>query len=83
MTIAELYADFAESEARDESPADALQGLAISRDDGDLALLRTLPPAKRQPQLVLGAVRFLGGPVDDPAAFDPGIYVPRKDRSPE
>ncbi|NUR70646.1 MAG: hypothetical protein HOU81_07480 [Hamadaea sp.] len=27
------------------------------------------PPRKRQPQLVLAAVRLLGGPVDDPAAF--------------
>jgi len=32
-------------------------------------LLDRLPPAKRQPNLLLGAVRFLGGPVDDSASF--------------
>ena len=34
-----------------------------------LALLGTLPPAKRQPNLLFGVVRLLGGPVEDPAAF--------------
>jgi hypothetical protein len=34
-----------------------------------LCLLGRLPPAKRQPNLLFGVVRFLGGPVDDPAAF--------------
>ena len=34
-----------------------------------LALLDTLPPAKRQPNLLFGVVRLLGGPVEDPAAF--------------
>lgn len=69
VTTAEIYAEFAESEARDESPIYECLGLAISRDDEVLALLDTLPPAKRQPQLVLGVVRLLGGPVDDPLTF--------------
>ena len=34
-----------------------------------LALLGTLPPSKRQPNLLFGVVRLLGGPVHDPAAF--------------
>jgi hypothetical protein len=34
-----------------------------------LELLDTLPPPKRQPNLLLGAMRFLGGPVDSYAAF--------------
>jgi len=37
--------------------------------DEVLALLGTLPPAKRQPNLLFGVVRLLGGPVDSPAAF--------------
>jgi hypothetical protein len=31
--------------------------------------LATVPEAKRQPTLLLGAVRLLGGPVDNPAAL--------------
>lgn len=39
-------------------------------DDVELiALLDTLPAPKRQPNLLLGAVRFLGGPVDSYAVF--------------
>ena len=43
--------------------------MAVSRDDEMLSLLGMLPPAKRQPNLLFGVVRFLGGPVDDPTAF--------------
>ena len=43
--------------------------LAVAGDEEILALLDTVPAAKRQPNLLLGVVRFLGGPVDDPAAF--------------
>jgi hypothetical protein len=32
-------------------------------------LLGTLPPAKQQPNLLFGSVRFLGAPIDDPVAF--------------
>jgi hypothetical protein len=69
VTTAAWYADFATSEARGASHVYERLGLAVSRDDEVLALLDTLPPAKRQPQLVLAVVRFLGGPVEDPAAF--------------
>ncbi len=51
------------------SPAYERLALAISRDEAILALLATLPAAKRQPNLLLAVVRLLGGPVDDPAAF--------------
>ncbi|GAB2474874.1 DUF2332 domain-containing protein [Jatrophihabitans fulvus] len=44
-------------------------GLGISDDAGLCALIDTLPRSKRQPNLVLGAVRYLGGPVGDYAAF--------------
>ncbi|HYN94206.1 MAG TPA: DUF2332 domain-containing protein [Pilimelia sp.] len=69
MTIAEGYARFAAREARGVSPAYDRLARAIARDDEVLALLSTLPPGKRQPNLLFAAVRFLGGPVADPAAF--------------
>lgn len=68
MTIAGVYAEFAETEAHGVSPLYERLGAAVSQDDEVLALLGTLPPAKWQPQLLFGVVRFLGGPVADPAA---------------
>ncbi|MCM0675795.1 DUF2332 domain-containing protein [Micromonospora phytophila] len=69
MTIAESYVEFGTREARGVSPAYERLSLAVSRDDELLALLDTLPPAKRQPNLLFGVVRLLGGPVEEPAAF--------------
>src|SRR5689334_9510782 len=69
MTTAAMYAEFAAHEARGVSPAYERLALATSRDDEMLALLDTLPPIKRQPNLLFGAVRFIGGPIEDPAAF--------------
>ncbi|MBB4763327.1 hypothetical protein BJ971_003883 [Actinoplanes digitatis] len=69
MTIAQSYADFGTREARGESPAYERLALAVSADPELLALIATLPPAKQQPNLLFGVVRFLGGPVEDPAAF--------------
>jgi hypothetical protein len=69
VTIAEDYAEFAAREARGVSPAYERLSLGVSRNDRMLGLIGTLPPAKRQPNLLFGVVRFLGGPVDDPAAF--------------
>jgi hypothetical protein len=69
MTTAGEYAKFAEREARGVSPAYERLSLAVCRDDDVLALLDTLPPGKRQPNLLFGVVRLLGGPVEDPAAF--------------
>ncbi|MEK8107485.1 DUF2332 family protein [Micromonospora sp. M12] len=43
--------------------------LFVAHDEDLLALLDTLSPAKRQPNLLFGVVRWLGGPVDDPAVF--------------
>ena len=42
---------------------------AVAGSEAICALLDRLPPVKRQPNLLLGAVRFLGGPVDEPASF--------------
>ncbi|MFR9775039.1 DUF2332 domain-containing protein [Micromonospora sp. MS34] len=69
MSTADVYARFAAREARGASPAYERLARAVSRDHALLALLDALPPAKRQPNLLFGVVRLLGGPVDDPAAF--------------
>lgn len=69
VTIASEYAEFAVREARGVSPTYERLSLAISRDWELLTLLGRLPPAQQQPNLLLGVVRFLGGPVNDPAAF--------------
>jgi hypothetical protein len=69
MTIAETYASFAAREARGVSPAYERLALSVADDAEVLGLLEGVPPAKRQPNLLFGVVRFLGGPVDDPEAF--------------
>ncbi|MFI6132354.1 DUF2332 domain-containing protein [Micromonospora sp. NPDC051141] len=69
MRTADTYRLFADREARDVSPAYDRLSRAVSRDPELLAMLDTLPPAKRQPNLLFGVVRLRGGPVDDPAAF--------------
>jgi hypothetical protein len=69
MTTATTYAEFAAHEAHGVSPAYERLSHAVSRDDDVLARLDALPPAKRQPNLLFGVVRFLGGPVEDPDAF--------------
>jgi hypothetical protein len=69
MGTAQTYVEFAVREARGVSPAYERLSLAVSRDHEVLGLLDTLPEPKRQPNLLFAVVRFLGGPVDDPAAF--------------
>ncbi|MFB9234462.1 DUF2332 domain-containing protein [Plantactinospora siamensis] len=69
MTTTEWYAEFAAREARGQSPTYERLATAVARDAELLGLLDTVPAAKRQPNLLFGVVRLLGGPVDDPAAF--------------
>jgi hypothetical protein len=69
MTTATVYAEFAARDARGISPIYERLSVMVSRDDEVLSLLGLLPPAKRQPNLLFGVVRFLDGPVEDPAAF--------------
>lgn len=69
MRTDELYADFALREAHGVSPLYERLSLAVSRERRLLTLIDSLPPAKRQPNLLFGVVRFLGGPVGDPAEF--------------
>ncbi|MFG1603500.1 DUF2332 domain-containing protein [Actinoplanes sp. NPDC049265] len=67
--VADGYWDFAVRQARGESPTYDRLTTAIADDDELLDLIATLPEPKRQPNLLLGVVRLLGGPVDDPVAF--------------
>ncbi|GLZ58156.1 DUF2332 domain-containing protein [Micromonospora sp. NBRC 107095] len=69
MTTAEVYAAFGSREARGVSPTYERLSQAVAHDEALLALVDGLPPAKRQPNLLFGVVRWLGGPVDDPVTF--------------
>ncbi|WP_433367803.1 DUF2332 domain-containing protein [Actinoplanes sp. CA-142083] len=69
MPTAMIYAEFAAREASGVSDAYEKLALAVARDRDLIARLDTLPPAKRQPNLLFAAVRFLDGPVTDPDAF--------------
>jgi len=69
VTVASTYAAFAAREARGTSGTYERLALAVSRDPTLIDLLEALPAAAQQPNLLFGAVRFLGGPVDDPLSF--------------
>jgi len=66
---AERYRTFAVREVRGMSPSYEALALRVARDDDLIALIDTLPPMKRQPNLVFSAARYLGAPVQDPGAF--------------
>jgi hypothetical protein len=65
--IAEVCPRMAEHELQGVSPSYEAPCQTVAGSDVVYALLDRLPPGKRQPNLLLAAVRFLGGPVDDPA----------------
>lgn len=69
MTTAAEYARFAAHEARGVSPAYERLASAVAQDGALVSLIDTLPPGKRQPNLLFGVVRLLGGPVRSPVAF--------------
>ena len=63
MDVAASYTRFAREEARSKSPtyerlALEVVGSAVARE-----LLESLPPAKRQPNLLFASIRYLGGDV--------------------
>lgn len=58
--VADHYRSFAEHEAAATSPTLHDWALAVANDDALLALIATLPPGKRQPNLVLAAARVHG-----------------------
>lgn len=66
---AERYRRMAEYELRGISPSYEALCARIGEDCWLLGMLDTLPPPKRQPNLLLAAVRFLGGPVESWEAF--------------
>ena len=63
------YIRFAEEEARGRSPLYEQLALGISNDPEILEFLLTLPAEKRQPNLVLAAVRHLCGTLADWTEF--------------
>nr|WP_045748272.1 DUF2332 family protein [Actinoplanes rectilineatus] len=69
MITADVYTEFAAREAAGSSPAYQALATAVAADDRLLALLDTLPAAKRQPNLLFAVVRYLDGPVDDVTRF--------------
>lgn len=68
VPLAAAYAAFAQVEARGSSASYEEWAAGIANDESVLALLATLPPGRRQPNLVLAAARLHGA--DGPyAAF--------------
>jgi hypothetical protein len=63
------YRRFAEVEVRPYSPSYEKLCLGVAGDATLLARLAELPPPKRQPNLLLAAVRYLFGPVGSYPAF--------------
>ncbi|MFI7006418.1 DUF2332 domain-containing protein [Streptomyces sp. NPDC050145] len=59
VTTAENYRRFAENEAAGRSPAYETLALAVASDPDVLSFLSTLPPDKRQPNLLFAAARHL------------------------
>ena len=59
--IAVSYRRFADEEARGQSPLYELLAGAVADDSEVLGCLASLPPAKRQPNLLLAAVRHIVG----------------------
>lgn len=63
--LAQTYADFAEKEARGRSPLYVEICLGVAKDAEWLKRLATLPKDKRQPNLLLAAVKYLHGTARD------------------
>ena len=63
------YRDMGEHQVRGISPSYERLCLGVADDADVLRRLDTLAPAKRQPNLLLAAVRFLDGPIDEYADF--------------
>lgn len=67
--IAERYRRFAHSGAAGRSPAYQRIAASLAEDEFILERLSELPEPKRQPNLLLGAVRYLYGTSEDPRDF--------------
>jgi hypothetical protein len=71
------YRRFADDEARGKSPLYEALSRGVAEDDDILDLLLTLPRPKRQPNLLLAALRYLCGTPRDWAAFHHGVVQNR------
>ncbi len=69
MDTADCYRGFADREAWDVSPLYEEFALGVAKDADVLAFVDKLPEAKRQPNLLLGAVKYLAGVMPDYRAF--------------
>jgi hypothetical protein len=69
MDTADCYRGFAAREAWDVSSVYEEFALGVAKDADVLAFLHTLPEAKRQPNLLFGAVKYLTGVMSDYGAF--------------
>ncbi len=69
VPTAERYRLMAQHEVHGISPSYEVLCTGVANDATVLARLDSLPAPKRQPNLLLGTVRFLGGPVDSWPAF--------------
>jgi len=69
MPTASWYRWFGDVEAADVSPTYARLARFVADDAVLVGRLDALPEWKRQPNLLFGVTRYLGGPVGDPAAF--------------
>jgi hypothetical protein len=69
VDLAQTYQHFADREVAHYSPSYAEICRGIAADRPVLDLIAALPLDKRQPNLLLAAVRWLGGPVSSYAAF--------------
>ncbi len=63
------YRLMAERELRGVSPSYERLALGVAADPELIGLLDTLPPPKRQPNLLFAAARLLGAPIEDYPAF--------------
>jgi hypothetical protein len=75
--IRRRYALFAEVDTRGRSPLYAEVAAAVAQDDEIVAFLATMPPLKRQPNLLFGAVVHLYGRKHDARAFVELIHAHR------
>lgn len=69
IRVSELYRGMADRELRAVSPIYESLCRAVAASPAICALVADLPPAKWQPNLLLGVVRLLGGPIHRPADF--------------
>jgi hypothetical protein len=73
--LARTYHRFAEHEVRGKSPLYETFINGIANDEAMLSRLLTLPPPKRQPNLVLAAVRHIAGVQPDWPAFRDALHA--------